>query len=228
MSDEITLTLEKREVVGKGVKQLRREGQLPAVIHDHGKESVLVMLPYTDGFKVYQRAGKHHPVNLKVGSKKYLALIKDADFEPRKNDLRHLVFNAIAQDQKVEAEIPVVFDGDPEAEKTGLMILRQIEAVQVEALPKDLPDEIKVDISGLAEIGDRIQVGDLTMPANVELVTEPEHPVAIVEEPRAHAAAEAEEAAEAAEGEGGETAEGEGSEAPAAEGDKPAEAAKEE
>lgn len=210
MSEDITLVLENREVVGKGINKLRSEGKLPAVIHDHGKDSIHVMAPYTDAMKVYQKAGKHHPVNLTVGSKKYLALIKDADFEPRKNDLRHLVFNAIARDQKVEAEIPVVFEGTAEAEKTGLMMLRQIETVQVEALPSDLPDEIKVDISGLTEIGDRLHVSDLPMPPKVTLITEPEHAVAIIEEPRSHAAAEAEEAeaAEAAAAAEGGTAEG--------------------
>lgn len=206
MSEDITLTLEKREAVGKGVKQLRRDGLLPAVIHDHGKESVHVMGPYMELYKMYQSAGKHHPVNLTVGGKKYLALIKDAHFEPRKHNLQHLVFNAIKQDQKVEAEIPVVFEGDPEAEKTGLMILRQLEAVQVEALPKDLPDELSIDISGLAEVGDKLQVADLTVPANVTILTEPEHPIATVDEPRAHAAAEAEEGATNESSEGGEAA----------------------
>lgn len=201
MSDDITLTLEPREVLGKGVKQLRRDGQVPAVIHDHGKESIHVMAPYVTMYKVWQQAGKHHPVNLTVNGKQYLALIKDANFEPRKNSLRHLVFNAIEQNKEVETEVPVTFVGDAEAEKTGLMVLRQIDEVEVKALPKNLPDEVTVDVSGLTEIGDRLHVSDIVVPPNVTLLTEPEHAVAVVEEPRAHAAAEAEEAAEGEEGE---------------------------
>jgi len=61
---DITLDLEKREITGKAVKRLRDQGLVPAVIHDHGKDSIVVMAPYLDMLKVYQKAGKHHPVNL--------------------------------------------------------------------------------------------------------------------------------------------------------------------
>lgn len=204
MSDQdISLTLQNRTSLGKAVKQLRRDGQVPAVIHDHGRESIHVMAPYIDLYKVYRSAGKHHPVNLTVDGKKYLAIIRDADFEPRKNQLRHIVFNAIEQNKPVETEVPVVFEGDPEAEKVGFMILRQIDNVEVKALPKDLPDQVVVDITALAEVGDRVHVSDIVVPAGVTILTEPEHAVAMVEEPRSLAAAQAEEdeaaAAEAAE-----------------------------
>ena len=200
MSDQdITLVLENREAVGKAVKKLRREGQLPAVIHDHGKASIHVMAGSTELTKVWKQAGKHHPVHLVVGTKKYLALIKDADFEPRRNQLRHIVFNSIEQNKPVETEVPVVFEGTPEAEKVGYMLLRQIDSVIVKALPNNLPDAIKVDVSGLAAVGDRLHVSDLILPANVTMITEPEHAVAIVEEPRSLAAAQAEEDEAAAE-----------------------------
>lgn len=207
--DDISITLESRTAVGKAVKQLRRDGQVPAVIHDHGRDSIHVMAPYVELYKVYKQAGKHHPVNLTVSGKKYLAIIRDADFEPRKNQLRHVVFNAIEQNKPVETEVPVVFDGDAEAEKVGLMVLRQIDNVEVKALPKDLPDEVKIDISGLTEVGDKLHVSDIVVPAGVEILTEAEHPVAMVDEPRSLAAEQAEEdeaaaaeaAAEAGEGE---------------------------
>lgn len=200
MSDqeEISITVQDRQVLGKAVKHLRNDGLVPAVIHDHGKPSLHVMASYTAMSKVYQQAGKHHPVNLSLGSKKFLALIRDADFEPRKNRLRHLVFNAIEQNKAVETEVPVRFEGDSAAEKAGLMVLRQIESVEVKALPKDLPDEVVVDITGLTDIGDKLHVSDIKMPSGVELITEPEHAVAVVEESAAVQAAAAEEA-EAAE-----------------------------
>jgi large subunit ribosomal protein L25 len=210
MTDEkVSITLVKRDVVGKQVKNLRRDGQVPAVIHDHGQASVHVMAPYIEMQRIYQRAGKHHPVEISVGDKKYLALIKDAHFEPRKNQLQHIVFNAVDRNQTVEAEVPVVFTGENEAEKVGLLLLRQIDTVQVEAIPANLPDELTVDIGNMKEVGDRLHVSDIVVPANITMLTELEHAVAVVDEPRAHAAEEAEEAetAEAAEGEP--TAEGE-------------------
>ncbi len=194
MSDQdITLTLQNREAVGKAVKQLRRDGQVPAVIHDHGKASIHVMAPYVELYKVYQQAGKHAPVHLTVDGKKYLAIIRDADFEPRKNRLQHIVFNAIEQNKPVETEVPVVFEGVPEAEKVGFMLLRQIDNVEVKALPKDLPDEVVIDVTNLAVVGDRLQVSDIVVPAGVTILTEPEHAVVMVEEPRSLAAQQAEE-----------------------------------
>jgi large subunit ribosomal protein L25 len=105
-SDKITVALEKREVLGKGLAKIRQEGHVPAVIHDHGKDSIHVMGEFITLNKVYAAAGKHHPVELKVDGKQHLALIKDVDFEPTKHRMRHIVFQAIKQNEEVEAEIP--------------------------------------------------------------------------------------------------------------------------
>ena len=197
-SEQIALTLESRQTIGKGLGQLRRSGQVPAVVHDHGKASVHVMAPYNELAKVFQAAGKHHPVNLTVGSTKYLALIKDVDFEPRKHTLRHVVFNAIKADEKQQTEVPVHLSEDIPVEKSGYMVIRSLDAVEIEALPKDLIDEITVDASTLVEIGDKLTVADIKVPAAVTILTEPEHTIAVVEETKAQMSEEsAEEVAEA-------------------------------
>jgi large subunit ribosomal protein L25 len=222
---DVTLTLENREVVGKQVKRLRREGQVPAVIHDHGKESVHVQAAYLPMYKVYARAGKHHPVNLSVGSKKFTALIKDAHFEPRKNRLQHVVFNAIRQNEKVETEVPVVLEGEIPAEKKSLIVLPHTEVVNVEGLPKDLVDKLSVDATSLAEDGDKLTVADIKMPAGLTMLTDPETVLATVETPKDQIAEANEAAAEqaAADGKTEEpTTEDEGTE-PAADSEKSAE-----
>src|SRR5690349_7026202 len=104
-SDTITVELQERTVVRKGLQGLRGEGMIPAVIHNHGKESIHVMGDLSSLLKTYSAAGKHHPVQLKVGGKQHLALIKDVDFEPAKHRMRHIVFQAIKQNEAVEAEI---------------------------------------------------------------------------------------------------------------------------
>lgn len=203
-----------REVIGKGLNRMRADGSVPAVIHNHGQPSLHVMAPETELLRIYRVAGKHHPLNLEVGSDKYLALIKDAHFNPVKRKLEHIVFQAIRQDEAVEAEVPIRLEGDAPAERTGLIVLRQLDAVEIEALPKDLPDELVISAESLAELHDKLVVGDLKVPQGVTILTDAEHPIATVAEPRAVAAEEAAEEAEAAEGEeGGEGAEGEGGEA---------------
>ncbi|HET6863592.1 MAG TPA: 50S ribosomal protein L25 [Candidatus Saccharimonadales bacterium] len=206
--------LSQREVIGKGLNRLRADGSVPAVIHNHGQPSVHVMAPETELLRIYRVAGKHHPLNLEVGSDKYLALIKDAHFNPVKRKLEHIVFQAIRQDETVEAEVPIRLEGDAPAERTGLIVLRQLDAVEIEALPKNLPDELVISAESLAELHDKLVVGDLKVPQGVTILTDAEHPIATVAEPRAVAAEEAAEEAEAAEGEeGGESAEGESGDA---------------
>jgi large subunit ribosomal protein L25 len=200
--DVISLTLEPREVTGKAVKHLRREGQIPAVIHDHGQESVIVQAPYLPLVKVWQQAGKHHPVELTAGSKKYTALIKDAEFDPKKHRLTHIVFNAVNANEQVEAEIPVrprYAEGNESspAERSGLIVLSHLETVQVKSVPSKLPDFLEYDAEKLVEVGDSATVADLHAPADVEIVTEAEHSIATVYEPSALQAAN-----EAAAGEG--------------------------
>jgi large subunit ribosomal protein L25 len=236
--DSISLTLEPRKVTGKAVKHLRRDGHIPAVIHDHGKPSVIVQANTTDMLKVWRQAGKHHPVELKTGGQTFTALIKTAEFDPRKHLLTHVVFNAVDKDQKVDAEIPVrprYAEGNEAspAERNGLIVLSQLEAVQVKAVPSKLPDFLEYDAEKLVEIGDHVTVADLPVPEGVEIETEAEHAIATVYEPSALAAAneaaagEAEEETPAEEGEEGEEGAAEGEEGAAGgeakEGESPAE-----
>lgn len=193
--DTISLTLEPREVTGKAVKHLRKAGTVPAVIHDHGKESVLVQADYVQLTKVWRQAGKHHPVNLKAGSKSFTALIKAADFDPKKHQLTHVVFNAVNANEKVEAEIPVqpqYAEGNeaaPAERDKSLLVLSQLETVNVESIPAKLPDVIYYDAEKLVEVGDSVTVADLIVPADVEVKTDENHAVATVYEPSALAAA---------------------------------------
>jgi large subunit ribosomal protein L25 len=192
--DVISLALESREVTGKKVKRLRREGLVPAVIHDHGKNSVSVQVEYQAANQAYLAAGKHHPVEIAANGKKYTALIKSVTRDPKYNSLTHIVFNAVNVNEKVEAEIPVrprYAEGNDlsPAERASLIVLTNLETVQVKALPKDLPDALEYDAEKLAEVGDHLTVADLIAPAGVEIETPADHAVATVYEPSALQAA---------------------------------------
>ena len=217
--DSFTLQVEPRNITGKTVKHLRNEGILPAVIHDHGKPSLVVQGDYIAMLKVYRAAGKHHPIELKAGDQTFTALIKVAEFEPRKNRLNHIVFNAVNKNQKVEAEVPIQarYDEGNEAspaERAGLIVLSQLESVEVKAVADKLPDFLEYNAEILIEIGDHATVADLIIPDGVELLTELEHAIATVYEPGALAAAndaaggDATEEEAVADVEAGESAEG--------------------
>ncbi|HSW98515.1 MAG TPA: 50S ribosomal protein L25 [Candidatus Saccharimonadales bacterium] len=192
--EDFILKLATREVTGKAVKHLRREGQVPAVVHDHGKPSVHVSGEYVEVVKAYKAAGKHHPVKLKAGEKNYTALIKQVDIDPKRHTLRHVVFNAVKANEKVTAEVPVRIKLDEgnevtPAERAGLVVLHQSEAVEIEATPSKIPDFLEFDGEKLAEVGDHATAADLIIPEGVTLKTDENHQLAAVFEPSALAAA---------------------------------------
>ncbi len=194
MSDQITLAVESRDTIGKGVKRLRAQGVVPGVIHDHGKASVHIQAEYQLLYKAYIAAGKHHPVEVSTGGKKYTTIIKSVTFDPRYNAMTHIVFGAIKANEKVETEVPVrpVYsegnDASP-AERAGLIVLTQATSIAIKALPKNLPDHLTYDAERLVNVGDQITVADLTVPEGVELEVGLEHVLATVFEPSALAAA---------------------------------------
>src|SRR5664280_2411194 len=162
--DTIELTLEARTVEGKAVKHLRKVGLVPAVVHDHGKDSVLVQGDRSLLLKAYKQAGRHHPIELTAGGKHYTAMIKTIEFEPRKQALNHIVFNAVSATEKVETEVPLHprfaegNDASP-AERSGLMVLPHLTVVTVQAVSSKLPDALEYDAEKLVEVGDHITVG---------------------------------------------------------------------
>lgn len=192
--DTIALTLEARDVTGKAVKHLRKDGTLPAVIHDHGKPSVNVQAGFVPLMKVWQQAGKHHAVQLTLGTKKYTAIIKDASFDPKKHLLTHVVFNAVNANETIEAQIPIQprynegNDSSP-AERSGFLVLSQLDTVTIESIASNLPDVLYYDAEKLVEVGDHATIADLDIPKGVVVKIEAEHAIATVYEPSALAAA---------------------------------------
>lgn len=214
--EDVTVAYQKRDVTGKAVKRLRADGHVPAVIHDHGKESQIVQVEYQHMLKTFHAAGKHHPVQLE-GEHKYTALIKHVTFDPKRNTITHVVFNAVKADEKVETTVPVHpkydegNDATP-AERAGLIVLHNTESVEVEALPKFLPDELEFNAEKLVVVGDHVTVADLIVPEGVVVKTDGATVLATVFEPSALQAAndavggdadldEAKETEEVAEGE---------------------------
>ena len=186
-SEDIALVLEKRDVVGKGLGKLKAAGKVPAVIHRPGKDSLVVAGLQTDVDKVIKKAGKHHPVQVTVGSDKLLTIIKDVDLDPAKRTLRHVVFGAIKQNEKVHAEVPIKLVGDAPAAKAALLVHQNVDVLEVSALPKDLVDSIEVSIESLTEVGDKITVADITAPTGITILAEPEQTVATVDAPHVQA-----------------------------------------
>lgn len=205
MGDRVAIKLEPRNVQGKKVSALRKQGIVPAIIYGQGMDAVMVQAPYQIVEKMVKAAGYHTAVEVTVGTKKRVAMIKDIDRDPVRGDVRHVSFHAVKADEVVVAEIPVrlVGEGESVAEKEGLIVLQAIEQVALRARPADLPSVIEVSIVDLAEAGERITFTDVSLPEGVEYADmdfDQELAIASVYEPAALEAANQSTAGDAEEG----------------------------
>lgn len=201
---EYKLTLEKREVAGKKMKDLRAKGMIPSVVYG-GKEPVMGMSEYVATEKVLEKAGYHSPIDLELAGKKQLAIVKNVQINPVSRRIINVEFQAVSAKSVVEATTPIVivnFEAS-EASKTYHFALTQaLEEIDVKAKPSDLPEELTIDASNLKEVDDKIVISDIVLPKGVELADkelDPEQVVASLYDPAAEAAEREAEAAEAGE-----------------------------
>jgi large subunit ribosomal protein L25 len=233
-----SLKAAKRDVVGRKVKSLRKNGQVPGTVYGKkvASESVAVDAKAFD--KLYQEAGETGLVELALDGGMRPVLIHSVQRDPVARDILHVEFHQVDLKEKVHANVPVVLTGEAAAvaQKVGVLLTITNE-LEVEALPTDLPESIEVDVTKLAAVGEELKVSDIPVPTGVTVVTPADQIVVKVDslvskEAEAQAAADAAAAAAAAAqaapaAEGAEAAPAEGEAAPAKEEAKPPEAPKE-
>jgi len=183
----LALTVKKRTASGsKAVKTLRTQGSLPGVVYGAGQDAQSIEVPESDFTKVWKAAGESTIIELKGLEGASAVLIQDVDLDKLYGTPIHVDFLAVRADEKVEVSVPLVFTGVAPAEKDlGGSLVKVMHEIDVEALPKDLPHELSVDLSTLKTFDDQIKVSDLTLPSGVTAVAQPTEVVALVQPPRA-------------------------------------------
>jgi len=168
--NDISLKLDERKVGGKKLKKLRENGLIPSVIYGGNNQPIMAQSSQVETIKVVRVAGKHTPVNIIIGGKKKLAIIKNIDMDPVKHLLRHVAFHTIKQSDIITTQVPIVLVGQGEsmAERNGLVLLQVIDNIEVKAKPASLPESLEISIINLATIEDRVTMGDIKLPEDVE------------------------------------------------------------
>lgn len=177
MSD-LTIVAEPREVVGKKVKELRRDGLIPAVMYG---SSELRHIQVNDRAvrTVFRNEGTASLYNLELEGKKYNVLLKDMQRHVTRGDILHMDFYAVDMSVKVTQVVPLVeINSAPVLVANKGFIDNTMREIEIEALPDALVTEIQVDISMIAEPSDVIRVKDLNVPDGVEFTADPEGLVA--------------------------------------------------
>ena len=176
------LAIEKRKILGKQIKKLRREGILPGNIFGKNIKSTSVQVLLKDFAPVYKEAGSTGLVDLELDGKIIPVLIQDLQTD-YKNNVLHANFYQVNLKEKVKSAMPLEIVGEPKAvtEKVGLL-MNILSEVEVEALPEDLPENIEVNVEHLTAVGDQITVADLKAPTGVEVLTDATQVVSKIDE----------------------------------------------
>jgi large subunit ribosomal protein L25 len=172
--EKIELAAVKRTVLGKRNRKLRAEGKVPAVVYGHGVRNEPLELDAKVMERVYGRAGGNKIISLKVGEGRAKnVLIHDVQREASRGELVHVDFYVVRMDEEIRTSVPLHYVGESTAvyQQEGTLV-KNLDAVEVEALPGELPESIEVDIAGLDDFEKSITLADLTIPAGVKLVEE--------------------------------------------------------
>ncbi len=178
------LTVEKRERTGtNSLGALRAEGFIPAVVYGKKEENTPIKLSIRDFKKAFKSAGESAIITLKGLDDDKEVLIHDVDFEPVKGEPRHVDFYAIERGKKLTVTVPLEFIGvAPAVKELGGVLVKVLHELEIEVLPRDLPQSIEVDISPIADFETSLHVKDLVLPEGVASTADPEEVVASANE----------------------------------------------
>lgn len=215
-NDNVTLSVDTREVTGKKVRALRRSGITPIHLYGGDKPSLSLQVETQALRAAVNNAGRAQPISIDVnGGESTLTFVREIAQHPVSGELQHVDFIRVDANQPVPADVPITIVGEaPATRGGGGQFLRGIRSLQVNVLPLEVPDDIEVDISVLEHIGDNIRVEDIKLPDGIEMLSPPDQVIARIAMTRTAAVelGEGMEIEEGAEGEEGEEGAGDGSE----------------
>ena len=179
--DKIELTVTNREILGKKVKHLRRQGITPVHLFGHGIESLALQCDTGELERVLGQAGQTRLISLKLDKEKKprSVVVREFDRDWRKGQLVHVDFYQVKMEEKIKLEVPVVLVGEAPALKSKTYMLEhELGTLTVECLPAKIPTSLEVDISSLTEPEQTIRVKDVILDKDITVLNDPELVVA--------------------------------------------------
>lgn len=174
-----------RELLGRKVKKLRKEGMIPATVYGHKFDSISIQLNLLESERIFMEGGESTLVDLELDGKNIPILFRNPQYHPMTGDLIHIDCYKVNLKEKISTMVPLEFVGESEAVKAGNTLVEVTDEIEVEALPTDLPESIEVDLTKLENLESIITVGDLVVDkSKIEILTNLEQVIAKVEEPK--------------------------------------------
>ncbi|MCL5037802.1 MAG: 50S ribosomal protein L25 [Chloroflexi bacterium] len=185
--EQLKLKARKREGTGTSYcRKVRREGWIPAVLYGRGSDAVLLEVDRLEFNKLAMRAGYTSLINLALdnnGEEAYLALIKESKEDNFHKEYIHVDFYHVKLDEKVTAKVPIHLHGEAAGIKEGGSIEHILREVEIEALPLDLPDHLTLDVTNL-KIDDSLTVADIPRNEKIDILTQEDEVIVVVNPPR--------------------------------------------
>jgi len=181
----LTIKAEKRDIFGKNAaRRLRKDGKVPAVLYGEGTASVPLTLVKKDVFAILKsETGENTIFKVAFDDRLQDVMFKELQVEPSSDRLVHADLIQISMDKAIRVEVPFLLQGDPVGVKTeGGFVDFMTREVEIECLPKDIPENIKVDIGGL-HLHQSLKVADVAAPEGVKFVTDPTTVVVVISLP---------------------------------------------
>ena len=178
--EKVVLEANKREAVGRQVKALRREGKLPAVIYGRHTDPINIELDARAAGRKLANATSSSLITIKLDGKDIPTLVREKQRDYIKNSLLHVDFLTVSMTENLRAYVELRFKGVSAAVKDfNAILVQNLEQINVECLPADLPEYVEVDISVLETPGDGIRVRELSIPENVTVLDDADMMVAV-------------------------------------------------
>jgi large subunit ribosomal protein L25 len=195
--EKIVLKAELRSIKGKQVKSLRRQDKLPAVLYGRHTKPISVVFPLHEASLVLEKLQQSALVTIELGGESHLALIREKQRNYLTGGLLHVDFLVVSATEKIRTNVAVEIVGEAPAVRimNGVLMVNLSE-IEVEALPKNLPEVIKADVSNLAEIGSALHVRDLNLGSGVKVINDEDAIIAVVTQPESEVEEEAQGQAE--------------------------------
>src|SRR5581483_2956965 len=190
---KVVLKASPRQLTGRKVKYLRKEGIIPANIFGKDVKSVSIQVDKKEFKEVFKKVGETGIIELHLGDDLRPSLVSDIAIHPATSDILHIDFKQVNLKERVTASIPVEIVGESPAEKGGIgTVVLLLQELEVEALPTDLPEKFEIDALKLTDVDQVVKISDLKYDkSKVEIKADPELIVAKVEPPQKEEVVEA-------------------------------------
>jgi len=179
--ENISIVASRRSVTGKQVGALRRQGLLPGILYGRHIQPVTISMDLKEATKVMQSHSSSALITIELEGESYPSLVREKQRDFIRGTLLHVDFQAVSLTEKIRTAVSIeLFGSSPAVKDMNGLVYLNLDELEIECLPQDLPEMVRVDVSGLATIGSSIHVRDIDLGAAITIFDDPNEIIAVV------------------------------------------------